>query len=232
MVPGLDGRSGVFHDEQPCRAPRNIPEVRRIQRVLSLRTRGPRVGSTLGRSRPAHRMDASRHRRSSAQSHIRTFLRQQFRYGAGAIDFRAARRRAQVRSTVRFEGLRFHLGLVAAPFRQHGERRLQLAALLISAQAVYASGSLREGLSCASGRARRFYDSVTGHSLFLRLLTNGQFMAGTSSVRPSRLPSVVVCHFQREAVGCAIETPAGPIAHPSNRPAATETGSQVKDQVR
>ena len=89
---------------------------------------------------------------------LRSFLRQQFRYGAGAIDFRAARRQVQVLSTVRFEGLRFHFGLVAAPFRQHGERRLQLAALLISAQAAYAAGVVAGGVSSAYDRAGKFCD--------------------------------------------------------------------------
>jgi hypothetical protein len=75
------------------------------------------------------------------------FLRQHFRYGVGAIDFRAARQ-AQVRPRVRFEGLRFHFGLVAAPFTQHREgRSLQLAALLVSAQAVYLAGVLAGGVT-------------------------------------------------------------------------------------
>ena len=78
---------------------------------------------------------------------LRTFLRQQFRYGAGAVNYRAARGQAQLRSTVRFHGLRFHFGLVTAPFRQHGERRLQLAALLISAQAAYAAGVVAGGVT-------------------------------------------------------------------------------------
>jgi GT2 family glycosyltransferase len=78
---------------------------------------------------------------------FRTFLRQQFLYGAGAVHFRAARREAQVRQALRFEGLRFHLGLVAAPFQQQGGRRLRLAALLISAQAAYAAGVLAGGAS-------------------------------------------------------------------------------------
>ena len=72
-----------------------------------------------------------------------SFLRQQFLYGAGAINFRAARHQSQVKPKVRFEGLRFHLGLIAAPSRDQGvERPLQLAVLLISAQAAYAAGVL------------------------------------------------------------------------------------------
>ncbi|MGZ9005506.1 MAG: glycosyltransferase [Burkholderiales bacterium] len=72
---------------------------------------------------------------------LRSFLRQQFRYGAGAIDFRSSRGRASVPKKVRFEGLRFHLGLAAEPFRHHaGMRSLQLATLLVSAQAAYVAG--------------------------------------------------------------------------------------------
>ena len=74
---------------------------------------------------------------------LRNFLRQHFRYGAGAIEFRAARRRVEVPRRVRFEGLQFHFGLVAAPFAQgRGWRSVQLAALLASAQAAYLAGVL------------------------------------------------------------------------------------------
>ena len=70
-----------------------------------------------------------------------SFLRQQFRYGMGAIDFRAVRSKCALPQSVRFEGLRFHFGLIAKPFTDgFGVRSLQLAALLIAAQAAYAAG--------------------------------------------------------------------------------------------
>lgn len=76
---------------------------------------------------------------------LRMFLRQQFRYGAGAIFFQAARR---AQPGVPFQGLRFHLGLVAAPFTRPGEvRRLPLAAMLVSAQAAYLAGVLVSGVT-------------------------------------------------------------------------------------
>ena len=70
-----------------------------------------------------------------------TFLRQQFRYGIGAIDFRAMRRQGALPQSVRFEGLRFHFGLIVKPFTDgFGVRSLQLATLLLLAQAAYAAG--------------------------------------------------------------------------------------------
>jgi glycosyltransferase involved in cell wall biosynthesis len=76
---------------------------------------------------------------------LRSFLRQHFRYGAGAVDFLAARRRASARAGIRFEGLRFHLGLLAVPFKHHAAfRGLLLVALLASAQAAYLGGILVE----------------------------------------------------------------------------------------
>jgi GT2 family glycosyltransferase len=73
---------------------------------------------------------------------LRSFLRQHFRYGRGTIDFRRARSTAPERK-VRFETLRFHLGLVAAPLvRDRGRRSLLLAGLLLSSQAAYLAGVL------------------------------------------------------------------------------------------
>ena len=69
------------------------------------------------------------------------FLRQHFRYGAGAVEYRAARRRNTVHRRFRFEGVRFHFGLVAWPLtHSRGVRALQLAGLLLSAQAGYLAG--------------------------------------------------------------------------------------------
>jgi len=72
-----------------------------------------------------------------------SFLRQQFRYGIGAIDFRAARHERAPSQGVQFEGFGFHFGLIAKPFRDgFGVRSLKLAALLLSAQAAYAAGAI------------------------------------------------------------------------------------------
>jgi GT2 family glycosyltransferase len=82
------------------------------------------------------------------------FLRQHFRYGIGAIDFRMARGGKQVRRRVRFEGLRFHAGLIAQPFVHSGlGRSLQLAALLALAQAAYLAGVVVTALPVRRRRA-------------------------------------------------------------------------------
>jgi len=74
---------------------------------------------------------------------LRTFMRQQFLYGTGAGDFHAARSEAPVRSGTRFEGLRFHFGLVLAPFsRSRDVRSPLLAALLVASQMAYLAGVL------------------------------------------------------------------------------------------
>jgi GT2 family glycosyltransferase len=74
---------------------------------------------------------------------LRTFLRQHFRYGAGAIEYRMARRQSPVRKKVPFAGLRFHLGFVLAPFAHGGgSRSLPLAALLVCAQVAYFAGAV------------------------------------------------------------------------------------------
>ncbi len=76
-----------------------------------------------------------------------SFLRQQFRYGSGAVAFHTARGRAQARQSAGFEGLRFHLGLVAAPFKHHQRRSLELAVMLVSAQATYLAGVLAASMN-------------------------------------------------------------------------------------
>jgi len=76
-----------------------------------------------------------------------SFLRQQFRYGSGAVAFRTARGRAQARRRIRFEGLRFHLGLVGAPFMHHQRQSLKLAAMLASAQVMYLAGVLAASMN-------------------------------------------------------------------------------------
>lgn len=84
-----------------------------------------------------------------------SFLRQQYRYGTGAIGFRYARSRSPDARSVRFEGLRFHFGLIAKSFAHaSGARSLHLAALLAAAQAAYAAGVIvgaATGGRCAAG---------------------------------------------------------------------------------
>jgi GT2 family glycosyltransferase len=87
---------------------------------------------------------------------LQSFVRQQFRYGVGAVTFHAARRSSQARRRFRFEGLRFHLGLVAAPFKHRKwARSLKLAAMLVTAQGAYLAGVLVHWFAARGGPQRR-----------------------------------------------------------------------------
>jgi GT2 family glycosyltransferase len=77
-----------------------------------------------------------------------TFLRQHFRYGVGAIEYRLARRQGAVRKRVPFAGFQFHLGFVSAPFTSGaGGRSLALAAMLVCAQLAYVAGAVFRTIS-------------------------------------------------------------------------------------
>ena len=66
---------------------------------------------------------------------------------------------------MRFEGLGFHFGLVGAPFRQHAERCLRLAALMISAQAAYAAGVVGgTSWACIAIAANHFEGTTHEHT--------------------------------------------------------------------
>jgi GT2 family glycosyltransferase len=84
---------------------------------------------------------------------LRAFLRQHFRYGVGAIEYRQARRQGPVRRRVPFAGPGFHLGFVLAPFTRATRRRFSLAALLAGAQLAYLAGAVLGGITTAKRSA-------------------------------------------------------------------------------
>ena len=75
------------------------------------------------------------------------FWRQHHGYGKGAFQYHRTRR-ARGGGRVPFEGLGFHLGLIAAPFRQrHAASPVLLSALTTLSQIAVASGYLRQAVA-------------------------------------------------------------------------------------
>lgn len=74
---------------------------------------------------------------------IRSFWRQHFEYGRGALHYRQARAQRDA-GALRVEPLRFYTGLLQYPWTVRARRPVRIAALLVVAQTANATGFVRE----------------------------------------------------------------------------------------
>ena len=83
---------------------------------------------------------------------LRGYWRQHQGYGKGAFQYHRARR-ARGGGRVPFEGIGFHLGLIASPFRQrHARSPVLLSGLTALSQIAVATGYLRQAVATTAAR--------------------------------------------------------------------------------